>query len=71
MGDMTSKTRPNRVEMECDDLDYEVIQRAIAIRQQSVMPDHGSTTTGAVIAEICRGWLEAQGLPIRSESEEQ
>ena len=61
MEDLTAKTSSNRFAFECDDLDAEVIHRAISIRQRSVMPDHGSDTTGAVIAEICRGWLDSIG----------
>lgn len=42
-----------------DDLDYDAIQEAIARRQLfRVMPDGESNTAGAVLAEICRGWVE-------------
>lgn len=57
--DFTKKTAPNRIVLECDDLDYEAIQRAMARRQaMRVFPEHGSNVAGAVIAEICRGWDE-------------
>ena len=52
-----------------DELDYDAVQRAIAKRQlfgrglegvtQTLLPEGvESDLTGAVIAEICRGWLE-------------
>ena len=57
--DITRKTRSNRIELECDDLDYRAIQEAMAKRQAiRCMPDSGSNVAGAVIAEICRGWME-------------
>ena len=64
MGEFKSsseKTRPNKIEFECDDLDYAVIQRAMSIRMRGVLPTHGSESAGALIAEICRGWLDHIG----------
>ena len=56
---MTAKTAANKIELECDDLDYSAIQRAIAMRQKfAIMPDNGSNVAGAVLAEICRGRME-------------
>lgn len=61
-----AKSRPNKFSFECDDLDFEAIHRAMAIRQKGIMPDNGSDVAGAAIAEICRGWMEALGVNIRS-----
>ena len=49
--------------LELSDLDYDAIQKAIAYRQTwRAMPDaDGSNLPGAVMAEICRGWLEMLG----------
>lgn len=43
------------------EVDYDLIQRAIAVRQRwRCMPDADeSCVAGATLAEICRGWLEA------------
>lgn len=51
--------------LELDELDYDAVQSAMA-RRQSVLrlpdganlPDGSSNLAGALIAEICRGWLE-------------
>jgi len=48
-----------------DELDHRAVQRAIA-RRQTFRDEHGdciaplsdSNTAGAMLAEICRGWLE-------------
>ena len=54
----------NRMELELDDDDYRAVQEAIARRQAwrdeagAILPDGGSNTAGAYLAEICRGWLE-------------
>ena len=59
MGEAT-KGPVRKMVLDLDELDYRAVQRAIARRQTfRVMPDdEGSDTAGAVIAEICRGWLE-------------
>jgi hypothetical protein len=48
-----------------DEDDYRSIQQAIARRQSwrhadggCILPAGESNTPGAIIAEICRGWLE-------------
>lgn len=49
-----------------DDLDYDAIQRAMARRQTfrvpgcegTILPTGESDLPGALVAEICRGWLE-------------
>lgn len=42
-----------------DCLDFEAVQEAMALRKSwDCMPDHESNHDGALIAEICRGWLE-------------
>lgn len=48
------------IELVLEDEDYDSVQRAIALRQSwRAMPDFGeSNRAGAVLAEICRGWLE-------------
>lgn len=49
---------------EADDLDAESIHRAIAVHQagridgEHILPDGDSDTMGAVLAEICRDWIE-------------
>jgi len=43
---------------ELDSDDYRDIKKAFSIRQKYVMPDSGSSPTGAMFAEICRGYLE-------------
>ena len=50
--------------LELDELDAIAINEAIARRQRfrdesgCVLPDSESNRAGAVVAEICRGWLE-------------
>lgn len=47
------------MELVLDDLDYEAIQRVMAIRQRCcIFPDGESNVAGKVLAEICRGWEE-------------
>lgn len=54
----------NRVNLELDDDDMRSVHEAIAKRQasrvnnESIMPDGESCVRGAIIAEICRGWIE-------------
>lgn len=51
--------------LQLDELDYAAIQKAIAYRQtwgRGTMPDSDSNVAGAVLAEICRGWLEKKGM---------
>jgi hypothetical protein len=63
---MNPDNKPRKLELECDSYDWDVIQRAMAIRQRwRTMPDNQSSTAGAVIAEICRSWLESIGEDIR------
>lgn len=57
--------------LELDEDDYRAVQAAIAHRQKmfrdipgcerGIMPEGDSNTAGAVLAEICRGWLESLG----------
>lgn len=48
--------------LELDELDYDAVQWALAVRQRArCMPNHDSSTAGALVAEICRGWLESIG----------
>jgi len=50
-----------KLELLLNELDYQAIQEAIAKRQLfRAMPDTDSNAAGAVIAEICRGWMESQ-----------
>lgn len=44
--------------LELDELDYDAVQKAMAIRQRWVRPDGGGNVAGQVVAEICRGWME-------------
>jgi hypothetical protein len=52
------------ITLELDDLDYDAVQKAIAVRQSfRVWPEDDdmpilSNVPGLAIAEICRGWLE-------------
>ena len=49
-----------------DEYDRDAVQSAMARRQSwrfdglPLMPDGGSNLPGALVAEICRGWLEMQ-----------
>src|SRR5690349_8792806 len=47
--------------LELDDLDAAAVNRAIARRQLwRAMPDSdGGNVAGRVVAEICRGWMDA------------
>jgi hypothetical protein len=56
-----------RLVLELDEDDWDAIQEAIARRQAwrhadggPLLPDGESNTAGAVLAEICRGWVEYQ-----------
>ncbi len=57
-------TEQRVITLELDELDYGAIQEAFAMRQSfrdragCIMPDGDSNTAGALVAEICRGWLE-------------
>jgi hypothetical protein len=45
--------------LELDDLDFDAIQRAVAIRQTvRALPEYDINLVGVLIAEICRGWME-------------
>ena len=46
--------------LECDQLDFDAIQKAIAVRQAIPgMPDaDAGNLAGKIVAEICRGWVE-------------
>ena len=45
--------------LELDELDYDAVQMAITRRQCfRIMPEGQSNVAGAVLAEICRGWME-------------
>lgn len=52
--------------LELDEEDYAAVQQAIAAYQTGtrwpeggcVLPENESDLAGAVLAEICRGWLE-------------
>ena len=55
------------VRLKLDRRDYEAIQEAIAIRRSGLfrmpdgvllMPDGESEPKGALLAEVCRGWVE-------------
>lgn len=54
------------ITLELDELDWNAVQKAMAIRQRSRIwpdapegPDAGqSNVAGLCIAEICRGWIE-------------
>lgn len=61
--------QPRVIVLNLDEDDYNSIQEAIAKRQaygrnlpdsngQKIMPDGDSNIAGAVLAEICRGWIE-------------
>lgn len=59
-----------QIVLSLDELDYDAIQKAIARRQLfRVMPDGTSNTAGAVLAEICRGWLEFMDLSKEKQDE--
>lgn len=59
---MTTGDSRKKIELRCDDLDYAAIQQAIAFRQaMACLPDGTSDTAAAVLAEICRGWMELLG----------
>lgn len=61
--------------LELDELDYDAIQTALARRQifgrhlpgctQGIMPDGNSNRAGALVAEICRGWMEMLDITMR------
>ena len=51
--------------IEVDQTDYEAIQAAIARRRtfrysdgEVILPEGTANTTGGILAEICRGWVE-------------
>lgn len=52
--------------LKLDDLDYEAVQEAITIRKSGlfhvdgvlILPEHESELRGALLAEVCRGWVE-------------
>lgn len=56
------------ITLDLDELDYNAVQNAMARRQNfgrhllgctdGIMPDGDSNRAGAVVAEICRGWME-------------
>lgn len=48
-----------RIVLECDDLDYDAINRVFARHQQMhSLPDGDGNMAGRLVAEICRGWEE-------------
>jgi hypothetical protein len=48
-----------RIVLSLDDLDYRAVQNAMHLRNQmAILPDGTSGITGALVAEICRGWME-------------
>ena len=64
---MSAKRR--QIVLELDALDYDAVQAAMCKRQAfgrtvpglektGLMPDGDSNRAGALIAEICRGWME-------------
>lgn len=58
--------------LQLDEKDFEDIQSAISKRQQwRMMPESESGVAGAVVAEICRGWMELHDKkPDRDEGED-
>ncbi len=54
----------HQIILECDDLDYDAIQKEIALRQArsraiapnspTILPDGDSNLAGAIVAEMCR-----------------
>lgn len=43
-----------------DELDYDAVQTALAMRQGwRIMPLGTSNLPGSIVAEICRGWIES------------
>jgi len=47
------------ITLECDELDFDAIQKAIARRQLfRCLPDGEGNMAGRIVAEICRGWEE-------------
>ena len=45
--------------LQCDYSDYVAIQEALKMRESwNAMPSHHSNREGALVAEICRGWME-------------
>jgi len=57
-----------QIVLELDKFDEVAVNRAIAHRQTfrdmqgCILPDGESNTVGAVIAEICRSWLDDRGM---------
>jgi hypothetical protein len=63
---LNPSNKPKEIVLSLDGLDFEVVQRAMAIRQRwRSMPDNGSNVAGSHIAEICRGWLDSIGEDVR------
>lgn len=64
---MNSTVEPRKITLLLDELDYAAVQAAMAKRQlfradgKCILPDGTSNTAGALIAEVCRGWLEMVG----------
>lgn len=61
---MSDEKPPTRtLTLELDQLDYDVIQQAIAYRQTyRVLPDGDGNMVGRYVAEVCRGFLEMKGV---------
>ncbi len=58
---LTASTPPPRktITLEMDELDYAAVLSAIGMRIAfNVMPPSDSNETGAVVSEICRGWMQ-------------
>ncbi len=58
-----------KIELEVDELDYEAIQKAFAVKQgnrfggdSTILPDGDGNIQGRMVGEICRGWLDMLGL---------
>ena len=63
-----------KLAFEADDLDAAAILRAIACYQrrsneawgETIVPEHESDLGAAILAEICRSWLERMGFGIHA-----
>lgn len=52
-------THTKTLSVTLDDEDYEAVQTALSVRQGFMaLPDGESDKAGALLAEVCRGWLE-------------
>lgn len=57
---MTEKLKVLSVALDEDD--HDAVQRALSVRHGfRALPDGDSDRAGALLAEICRGWLEMLG----------